>query len=132
MGNNIVNVAASSLVTTIIISHMNNLGLGSIGAAIGIAIGIATFLILVFGEIVPKTIALKNADRLALIMAPYIDLLASVMQPLIYTFTAVSMPIIKLFGANIPAKGPFLSREEIRMPSRDDFVKQAAHIKAMV
>ena len=81
----------------------------------GIAIGVVTFFVLVFGEITPKTIALKNSDRLALVSAPYIDFLSVIFQPLIQLFTAVSFPFIRLFGATLPEKGPFLSREEIRM-----------------
>ncbi len=115
ISNNVVNVAISSLVTSMIISHMERLGLGNLGYAVGIAIGVATFLLLVFGEITPKTIALKNAERLALITAPYIDFLSVVLQPLIYVLTAISLPFIRLFGAKIPQKGPFLSREEIRI-----------------
>lgn len=113
--NNIVNVAASSLVTSVIIGNMQNMGLSKVGYAVGIAIGVVTFFVLVFGEITPKTIALKNSDRLALVSAPYIDFLSVIFQPLIRLFTAVSFPFIRLFGATLPEKGPFLSREEIRM-----------------
>jgi putative hemolysin len=115
IGNNIVNIGAASLVTSMIISHMEKLGMMNIGYSVGIATGIATLIILVFGEITPKTIALKNADRMALVTSPFIDMLANVLQPLIQILTAISLPVIKLFRASVPDKGPFLSREEIRM-----------------
>ena len=115
MGNNIVNIGASVLATTLIIKYLERLGLASIGYSIGIATGIMTFTILVFGEIIPKTIALKNADRMALIFAPYIDILSIIFQPVIHLLTALSMPFIRIFGARVPEKGPFLSREEIRL-----------------
>jgi putative hemolysin len=115
IGNNIVNISASSLITSMIIFHMERVGLANVGYSVGIATGLMTFLILVFGEITPKTIAIKNADRIALVTAPYIDGFATVIQPLINLLTAISSPIIKMFGARVPAKGAFLSREEIQM-----------------
>ena len=60
IGNNIVNISASSLATTLAIQLF-----GSVGA--GIATGILTVLILIFGEISPKTIATIHADRIALV-----------------------------------------------------------------
>jgi putative hemolysin len=115
IGNNIVNIGASSLATSMIIFYLERIGLESIGYAVGTATGIMTFLILVFGEITPKTLAIKNADRIALVTAPYIDGLATAIQPLINLLTLMSMPFIRLFGARVPEKGPFLSREEIQM-----------------
>lgn len=115
IGNNIVNIWASSLVTYMVIYYMEKLGLAHLGYSVGIATGIMTFILLVFGEITPKTLALKNSDRLALIAAPYIDRLSVILQPLVHLLTLISLPLIRLFGGKVPEKGPFLSREEIRM-----------------
>jgi putative hemolysin len=115
IGNNVVNIGASSLATTMVISHMERVGLGHLGYAVGIVTGLMILLILVFGEIIPKTIAIKNADRIALTTAPMVDLLATILQPIVQILTTLSFPIIRLFGARIPEKGPFLSREEIKM-----------------
>jgi putative hemolysin len=115
IGNNVVNIGASSLVTSIIISYMESRGYGRVGYAVAITTGVMTLILLVFGEITPKTIALKRPERLALIAAPYIDNFARVLQPLIHLLTLFSLPLIKLFGASVPDKGPFLSREEIRL-----------------
>ena len=115
IGNNIANIGASALATSMIIDYFSRLGLGGVGYTVGIATGIMTFLLLVFGEITPKTIAIKNAERLAPVISPFIDLLATILQPLIQLLSLVSSPFIRLFGAKIPEKGPFLSREEIRL-----------------
>jgi putative hemolysin len=115
VGNNVVNIAASSLVTSMMISYMEKLGMAHIGYAVGIAVGLMTFVILIFGEITPKTIALKNADKVALLTAPFIEVLSTILQPLVQLLTFISFPIIRLFGARIPEKGPFMSREEIRV-----------------
>ena len=63
LGNNVVNVGASALATSIAIEVFGDGGLG-------IAIGVMTFLILVFGEITPKTYCNANSDRIALRFAP--------------------------------------------------------------
>jgi len=115
IGNNIVNIGASALATSMIIDHLTKIGLERVSYSVGIATGIMTFVILVFAEIVPKTIAIRNADRMALITAPFIDLLASVLQPIIQVLSFISSPLVSVFGAKIPQKGPFLSREEMRM-----------------
>ncbi len=115
IGNTVVNISASALATSMVIFYMENLGLGGISWAVGISIGMVTLLLLIFGEITPKTIAIKNADRLSLMTAPYIYILSIALQPVILVLTAVSTPLIWLFGARIPEKGPFISKEEIKL-----------------
>ena len=115
VANNIVNIGASALVTSIVIRYLESIGFGGEAVSVGIATGVMTFLILIFGEISPKTIAIKKAEKLALFAAPYIDVLGTIIRPLTQLFTFLSYPIIKLFGGEIPEKGPFLSREEIKL-----------------
>jgi putative hemolysin len=115
IGNNIVNIGASSLATSMTIDYMTKIGLAGISWSVGIATGIMTLVILVFAEIIPKTIAIRNADRMALTAAPYIDLLSVILQPIILFLSWVSSPVIGIFGAKMPRQGPFLSREEIRL-----------------
>jgi putative hemolysin len=115
IGNNVVNIGASVLATSMIIYHMTRTGFSGMSYAVGIATGVMTLVILVFGEIIPKTIALRNADKLALIASPYIDFLSTVLQPIIQLLSWISSPFIGIFGAKMPQQGPFLSREEIRL-----------------
>jgi CBS domain containing-hemolysin-like protein len=115
IGNNIVNIGASALATSIIIKYLTMIGLTGISYTVGISTGIMTFVILVFAEIIPKTVALRNPEKMALLTAPLIDLLASVLQPIIQFLSWISAPFIGVFGAKMPRQGPFLSREEIRM-----------------
>ncbi len=115
IGNNVVNIGASALVTYMIIEYLAKIGFGNASISVGIATGIMSFVILVFGEIIPKTVALRNSNRLALGAAPVIDLLASILQPLIMFLSWVSAPFIALFGAKMPRQGPFLSRDEIKL-----------------
>lgn len=115
IGNNVVNIGASSLATSMTIDYMSKIGLAGISWSVGIATGIMTFVILVFAEIIPKTIAIRNSERMALITAPYIDLLSVILHPIILFLSWVSSPFIGIFGAKMPRQGPFLSREEIRL-----------------
>ncbi|MFC1768100.1 hemolysin family protein, partial [Candidatus Margulisiibacteriota bacterium] len=115
IANNIVNISASAIVTSMVIRYLQSVGWEGEALSIGIATGIMTFLILIFGEISPKTIAIKKAEKLALFAAPYIDIIGIFLKPLIQLFTFLSFPIIKLFGGEMPEKGPFVSKDDIRM-----------------
>jgi CBS domain containing-hemolysin-like protein len=115
VGNNLVNISASALATTLSISALAGLGLGGVGAALGAAIGIMTFLILVFGEIIPKTVAIRNAEKLALIASPIIKVLSVFLYPLVKLLIWISTPFVLLFGGKMPKRGPFLTIDEIKM-----------------
>jgi putative hemolysin len=115
IGNNLVNIASSALATSIIIGFLETRGFHNIGIAVGLATGIMTFLILTFGEIIPKTIAIRKADRIALFSAPLILFLHFIFKPIAYFIGWISVPFILLFGGKAPEKGPFITEEEIRL-----------------
>src|SRR5699024_12382674 len=73
IGNNIVNLSASSLATTLTMRLFGN-------AAVSISTGIITLLVLIFGEITPKTLASLNGERLALAYAKPIRILMVIMR----------------------------------------------------
>ena len=77
IGNNIVNLSASSLATTLATKLF-----GSAGA--GIATGILTFLILIFGEVTPKTMATIHADRMSLAISGIILAMMKLLTPVIF------------------------------------------------
>ena len=91
IGNNIVNLSASSLATSLAIKIW-----GSVGA--GIATGILTVLILIFGEISPKTLATVNSEKLALTYANVIEVLMKILTPVIFIINKLANRICKLFG----------------------------------
>ena len=76
IGNNLVNISASSIATSVAIDIFKS-------NAIGIAVGIMTFIILVFGEITPKTIALAKNEWITIHTAPVIRLIQYVLFPAI-------------------------------------------------
>lgn len=81
--NNLINVYAAALATQISISLARNSGMDE-ALAVGIATWIITFLILVFGEIVPKSFASKNAEKISLWVAYPYKILITLMFPIVY------------------------------------------------
>lgn len=87
IGNNIVNIVASSLATTLAIR---------INLTVGIATGILTVVILIFGEIVPKNVAMVYSEKLALFYASVIFGLMKLMTPVIFMVDFFASSIMKL------------------------------------
>ncbi|KAF0135125.1 MAG: hypothetical protein FD145_263 [Candidatus Saganbacteria bacterium] len=114
VGNNIVNISASVLATTVILKWAETLNWGGVGVAAGISTGVTTFLILVFGEITPKTLAIKYAEQIALYSAWLVIIISWILTPIASLLTFFSRPIVLLFGGNISEKGPFVTEEEIK------------------
>ena len=83
IGNNIVNISASSLMTSLVIRVWGN-------AAVGIGTGILTMFVLVFGEIVPKTWAMCNNEKLSLAYSRVIYLLMQLLTPIIFIIDKIS------------------------------------------
>lgn len=93
IGNNIVNLTASSISTTLTLKIFGS-------KLVGIATGILTFLILVFGEITPKNVASKNAENMALAYIGVISFLVTVLTPVIFIVNTVAKFVISIFNKN--------------------------------
>ena len=106
IGNNLVNTSAASIASLIAYSFG--------GAAVSIATFIITFLILVFGEITPKTWATINADKLALAYAPIIIFLMKILTPVIWFVNLFSSGILKLIGIQNSNKNISMTESELR------------------
>jgi len=105
LGNNLVNVGASALATSVAIQLFGDDGLG-------IAIGIMTFLILVFGEITPKTYCNANSAKIALRFAPILLGFSYVFYPVVKFFEIITKGVVKITGSSyVP---PPITEEEIK------------------
>lgn len=93
IGNNLVNISATSLATTLTIQIFGSIFVGA-------ATGILTILILLFGEIVPKTAASINSEKLALTYSPFIKLLMFLLTPVIFIVDKLSGFLLKLMHIN--------------------------------
>lgn len=107
IGNNIVNLSASSLATSLAIRLW-----GSMGA--GIATGILTFLILIFGEISPKTLATIHSEKIALLYSGTIDILMKALTPVIYLINKLAMGFLFFLRVDPNAGDQQMTEEELR------------------
>ena len=107
IGNNIVNIFASSLATILAIDIF-----GSIGS--GIATGVLTIVILIFGEVSPKTMATIKADSFALLIAGIIDVLMIVLTPVIFVINKLASGVLFLLRVNPNEADTAMTEDEIR------------------
>lgn len=106
IGNNIVNLSAASLTTSLAYS------LG--GSAVAFASGLLTVLILLFGEITPKTMATIHAEKMSLIYAPVIHIFMKLMTPLIFIINNLSMGVLFLLRIDPNDKNRTMTETELR------------------
>ena len=108
IGNNFVNIAASSVATVI--------GLRLWGdAGIGIAMGVLTLIILVFAEVTPKTLAALHPERIAFPAAFIIRLLMLAFYPLVWFINLISNQLLRVFGVSMNDENAHhISQEELR------------------
>jgi len=107
IGNNIVNLTASSLTTSLAINQFHA------SYSTGIATGILTFLILIFGEIVPKTLASIYNEKLSFLYAPAILTFTKVLTPVIFLLNLLSKGIMKLVGVDSDQKTTAITENEL-------------------
>jgi CBS domain containing-hemolysin-like protein len=105
LGNNLVNVGASALATSVAIRLFGNDGLG-------IAVGVMTFLILIFGEITPKTYCNANSTKIALRYAPVLLAFSYAVYPIVKFFEVITKGVVKMTGSSYAP--PPITEEEIK------------------
>jgi putative hemolysin len=108
VGNNLVNIAASSLTTSFVISIFGNEGIG-----VALATGFVTLMILIFGEITPKTLASNNAEKFVLAFAPIISFFRIVFMPIVFILNVFTHIMMKAFG-DLSSTGPTVTQEDLK------------------
>ncbi len=107
IGNTVVLLAADSLATLIFIE-------AGVPEPAVVSTVVMTILLLAFGEIIPKTIAVANNEGWAVRLAPFVERTAWVMTPVNAAFLFFTNFILRLFGVSPKARGPFVTEEDIR------------------
>ena len=110
VGNNLVNNGASALTTALAIQMFH----GNTGNGAGIATIIITVVILIFGEITPKTIAAQKAEKVALIVVKIISVVVFVFRPVVAILNVVTGGLIRLFGCDPDERAPLITEAELK------------------
>ncbi len=106
IGNNVVNLSASALATSLALRLFGN-------AAVGIVTGILTLLVLIFGEITPKTLATIHAEKLALSYSSIIWNMMRILTPVIFLVEQLSMLFLRLLRIDSKAGENAMTEEEL-------------------
>ncbi len=107
IGNNIVNIGASALASSLAMKLFGDSG-------VALATGVMTVLVLIFGEITPKTIAKQKSEQISLRIIKIINIVVKVLTPLVFVFTQISQVFIKLLGAEPDVNESFITQEELK------------------
>ncbi|QGU95894.1 DUF21 domain-containing protein [Clostridium bovifaecis] len=107
IGNNVVNIGASALATSLAITYFGERG-------VGIATAIMTILVLIFGEITPKSIAARSSEKVSLKVANIVNMVTIILTPITIIFTYLTNGIVKLFGGKVDMGKPYITEEELK------------------
>lgn len=105
LGNNLVNILASALATSLLIGIFGETGV--IYATIAM-----TILVLIFGEVMPKTYAFQNADRMALLVAPMFRIIVALLAPITHTIHLMITFTLRPFGINLDTEEELAEAQE--------------------
>ena len=105
IGNNVVNILSASLATVMFTKYF---GAGSVG----MATLVMTVVVLIFGEIIPKSLASENAEKMSLFMAPVLSAIMTILKPVIFLMSKLKNGVTKLFGTN--KEEPLVTEEELK------------------
>lgn len=108
VANNLVNTAASSILTALVAKHVAG-GTGILIATVGM-----TILILIFGEITPKNIASNNSEGVALRLAKPLSLMVTIIAPIANFMMLVINGALRLFGVKVNTAQPFITQDELK------------------
>lgn len=110
LGNNAVNIAATSVATALAISLFPD----DINSGVAYVTIIMTITILLFGEITPKSLAVKYSEKISIFVSTPLTIISKIISPLIFILTKITNLILKIFGVNENFKKPFITHEELK------------------
>lgn len=109
IGNNFANIAAASLATLMVQEIVK----GTAGQVVGIATGVMTFVILIFGEILPKSYCQHHAEEISIKVARPIFLLSKILSPLVRALTFLTQTVLRLTGTKEIKTNRLITEREI-------------------
>lgn len=131
LGNNLINILASAITTNVLIGVFGEAG-------VIYATGIMTVLVLIFAEVLPKTLAFHRPEALAMFMAPFLIVVITVFSPITQLISGLVRQTLRVFGVNLDEKDAGAQEEVLRgaieMHRGDDeeITKQRAMLKSVM
>ncbi|HKJ73256.1 MAG TPA: HlyC/CorC family transporter [Alphaproteobacteria bacterium] len=122
LGNNLVNILASAIATSVFIDIFGNAGVAYATLAM-------TALVLVFAEVLPKTYAISSPDRTALSVGPFLTVIIALLSPVVKTVQQIVRMMLHIFGIDIDAEREVLSAHEQLRGALDLQVQEGGMIK---
>ncbi|HEY8891144.1 MAG TPA: hemolysin family protein [Clostridium sp.] len=107
VGNNVANIGASALGTSLAIHYWGDSG-------VGIATAIMTILVLIFAEITPKSLAAQNSEKVSLSLVRPLSIITFILSPITMVLIYITNTIIKIFGGEVGKQRPFITEEELK------------------
>ncbi len=107
LGNNAVNIAASAIATTLSVRLFGDEN------GLVIVTVIMTLLVVIFSEVLPKTYAIQNAERVSLAFAPALSLLVKIFKPITYSIQFLIRIILRIFGIDINKSNSLISSTDV-------------------
>lgn len=107
VGNNVVNIAATSISTALLTAKFGANGVAA-------ATAIMTIIILIFGEITPKSIAANNSEKVALLVSKPIKLIITILSPVVWIFNIFTKFMFRIIGVKADEKNAFITEEELK------------------
>lgn len=123
LGNNLVNILASALATSLMLKYFGDAG-------VAYATIVMTLMVLIFSEVLPKTWAISNAEKFALGVAPVVHWLVIIFGPIVATIEVIVRLVLRIFGIRIDESTAVLSAHDELRGTMDLQHKEGGLIKA--
>lgn len=123
IGNNLVNILASSLTTSLFLGLFGDSG-------VAIATLVMTVVLVIFSEVLPKSWAISSPDRFALTVAPFVRIFVLVVGPLSSLINFIVRSMLAIFGLSLSKEAPMLSAHEELRGAVDLLHREGAVVKA--
>ncbi len=107
LGNNMINILASAITTNVLIGLFGEAG-------VFYATGVMTVLILIFAEVLPKTLAFHRPDAMAMVMAPLVNFLVVIFSPITQLIAGIVHHTLKFFKVDLDQKEEGAQEEMLR------------------
>lgn len=107
VGNNISNIAGSSLATAIALELFG-------GNAVAISTTVMTILVLVFAEITPKSLAAQNSEKVSIKVSKPLSLIVNILNPIIIVLNKVTNLLVKILGGKVDENTPYITEDELK------------------